>query len=182
MKITINALLALLVAATTSVASDIVSTFDSSDEGWKVIVLPDYGPYSAISFGPLSPTFSPSGGNPGGYILSADPQGIDGTFYFEAPAPFLGDRSSSYGLRISYDVKTSGGGQEWKDADMVLVGRNGVILVIATAFSPTTDWRKQAVVLHESAGWRIGALNGPIPSRTQFMRNGVHPRELQRCI
>jgi len=171
MKTSIAALSLILaaIAPEWSIAADITSTFDTTDDSWKVIVIPDGGPYTTVVFGPLTPTLSRTGGNPGGHIFSADPQGLDGTFYFDAPARFLGDQSSSYGRALLYDVKSSGGGQEFTEADVVLVGRNGIVLVINTGISPATDWKTRAVLLHESAGWRIGGLSGTPPSKTQFM-------------
>lgn len=172
MKRVIPALLALLIAAATqqkSSAADVTNSFDAADQGWKVITLADNGPYSGLRFGPYTPTLSTSGGNPGGYISFLDTQGTDDTFYFDAPTAFLGNQLSSYGLRLLYEIRTSGGEQEWVDADVVLVGNNGVVLVVDTGPNPGPAWSRRSVVLHETAGWRIGSLTGPTPMRSQFI-------------
>src|SRR5438552_3647113 len=63
------------------------STFDIDDEGWIV------GEFYALT-GSVTPTYVPTGGNPGGFIRTTDMLVWSA---FHAPAKFLGNMSAAYG-------------------------------------------------------------------------------------
>lgn len=149
-----------------ALAADIMSTFESTDEGWTVIGLAGTS-YAQTVAGPLSPTFSNSGGNPDGHVFFTDVPGVD--FWFEAPAKFLGVQAANYGLRLAYDVRAVGGAGDWEDADVVLIGTNGIVLVADTGSNPDSNWSRRSISLTESAGWRIALLSGEVPTKSEFL-------------
>jgi hypothetical protein len=89
-----------VVSAPTASAATIISTFDTSAEGWT----PNPGQATL--------SWVATGGNPGGHIRISDAGGGavpfgSGAF---APAAFLGDLSSFLGGTLSLDMATFGGG------------------------------------------------------------------------
>ena len=79
------------------------STFDASGEGWSVadIASPANGAKpGVVTTYPVS--YAATGGNPGGYIYEPDPS--DNTYYFQAPAKFLGNQSAAFGGTFIFDV------------------------------------------------------------------------------
>ena len=130
------------------------SGFNVDDEGWKVVDVPDNGPYNNIS-NPISPTYQAEAGNPGGCVSSTDPNGV--TFYWQAPSAFLGNKLAAYGGSLTFDLRTEGG-SIWYDADVVLIG-GGKVLVYDIPEDPTATWANYRVTLREG-DWKISFLNG----------------------
>ena len=75
-------------AATASAAA--ISTFDTDAENWSVVSFtnPNAGDFSVLST--TAPTYNATGGNPGGFISTVDPD--NGDFMFGAPGKFLGNQ------------------------------------------------------------------------------------------
>jgi hypothetical protein len=118
-----------------------ISRFDTDAEGWTS----SGDPVST------SPTWSGSGGNPGGHIRNSDAgQGL--TWYFDAPAKFRGTKFGLYGKTLSYDLKQNADDSQFGDHDIILEG-NGRKLVYRFPIGPGTDWTHFAVALKES-GWK----------------------------
>lgn len=125
------------------------STFDSDDEGWIIYDI-------ATTAWETNPTYTPdyisSGGNPGGYISEDDPS--TNSFFFSAPATFLGDMEFAYQGTLSFDWCATGweGGPILDSSrDVVLIGAD-----LAIRFDtppPTETWSTQTVVLGVEAGW-----------------------------
>jgi hypothetical protein len=136
-------LLALVLAAGSTQAATIVSTFDTDDEGWR-------GTGDVTS---TVPAYLSSGGNPGGTI-EIDDQTAGGTWYYSAPAKFLGDRSLAYGQPLSFDLYQRGSGQQFAASDVALIGA-GLILTIDAGGNPLPleTWVHYEVALSEAAGW-----------------------------
>src|SRR5262245_55269641 len=86
----------------------IVSTFDLDADGWTHS--PGGDPLSTVAW-------SATGGNPGGSLTLQD-QAAGNNDYWRAPAKFLGNFSSSYGLTFSFDVKIDRTGQNFTDVDV----------------------------------------------------------------
>ena len=80
---------------TVNAAVIVQSTFDWSDEGWRVGEF-----FSTVGDG--IPTFVAFGGNPGGFIRTTD---LFGWNAFQAPNSFLGDKSSAYGGTLHIEQK-----------------------------------------------------------------------------
>src|SRR5882757_10615082 len=85
-------------AATASAAA--ISTFDTDAENWSVVSFtnPNAGDFSVL--GTTAPTYNATGGNPGGFISTVDPD--SGDFMFGAPSKFLGNQTGAGSL--SYDL------------------------------------------------------------------------------
>ena len=82
--------------------SDIISTFDSSQEEWTVVDL--FQPFNGLPTiaGNYVPSFVANGGNPGGAIQQQDPSG--NAWYFSAPAGYLGNKIGSLHGTLSWDL------------------------------------------------------------------------------
>ena len=102
------------------------------------------------------------GGNPGGYIEDTDALG-ETTFFFIAPAKFLGNRSDAY--QLSYDVRRSVASGSGGD-DVVLVGSGTTIAIDLT--HPATTWASRAIALNTSANWCVGSVGGVAASASQI--------------
>jgi hypothetical protein len=126
------------------------STFNTSDEGW--VVTPDG----------IGPTYQSTGGNPGGYISAID-EVLGETWYWEAPAKFLGDVSAVYGGILSFDLNQALIDSQKDRDDVILIG-SGITLVYNTTDNPYATWTSYSVVLHESAGWTNLATSLPATS------------------
>jgi Laminin B (Domain IV) len=153
-------LLSLLIAAMAAEArsDSITSDFASGADGWRAvdINIPNYSSAAAT----YAVAYSNSGGNPDGFIALADPSGS--TFYFDAPAKFLGNQNASYGQSLSWDIRSIfavGTVLNLAPADLVLSG-GGITLVYDAPFAPTPgSWTSFNVILNES-GWKNGSLLG----------------------
>lgn len=134
-----------------------ISTFDFDNEGWKC----DGDPQSTNAY------WVSSGGNPGGHIQMHDAS-TGGTWYFVAPAQFLGMKCDAYGKFIRYDQFVSDASNANTFPDVVLAG-NGLTLVFDHPIQPSNNWMHYDLFLREDAGWRIGnTVNGAVPTQQQF--------------
>ena len=127
--------------------SAIVSTFDRDDDGWTVV--------GDAQAGGVKPTYHKDGGNSGGY-LSAKDDGVGGVWYWEAPKKFLGDRSSSHGKTLSFDLTQSETDSQFDTADVILKGEK-MTLVFKLPRHPDTKWTSYKVPLKASKGWKVEA-------------------------
>ncbi len=138
------------------------STFDSGVDGWRIIDMPDNGPYDH-PYGLYDATYNSSSGNPGGCISGTDPS--SNTFFFKAPDSFLGDKSDAYGGELIYDM-ISIGGDYFDTADVVLIGAGRVISYNVVG-NPGTTWKAMIAPLSET-GWKLGNLSGAAVTEQQF--------------
>lgn len=162
---TLGALLAVLLPP--ALSAEVTSQFDTTSEDWQVTSLLDLGPYDPPTQ-VLPASYEPAGGNPGGFISSTDPDSV--TFWFDAPAKFLGNKSAYHGGTLGFDLfyQTDPANLPWEDADVLLVGA-GMSLVMDAGDRPVYDtWTPYLVSLHEDAGWRVGDLNGAPPTDAEF--------------
>ncbi len=125
--------------------SAIVSTFDKDADGWTVA--------GDAQAGRTKPTFHKDGGNPGGRV-SAQDDGVGGVWYWEAPKKFLGDRSSSHGKALSFDLIQSATDSQFNDADVTLEGEK-TTLVFKLPQHPDTKWTSYKVPLAAGKGWKV---------------------------
>jgi Laminin B (Domain IV) len=132
------------------------STFDAGAESWANV--DDSGINSIQWF--------PSGGVSGGYLRTSE-SGDSDTSYWSAPPSFVGDRSAGYGGTLTYWVRQANTSNQYQTFDIVLIGA-GIELRFETSGSPGTDWTRFEVPLRESAGWRVGTLPGPPPTKEEF--------------
>jgi len=115
------------------------SRFDHDTEGWST--LGDADP----------PVYSADGGNPGGHICAQD-NGGGVTWFWRAPAQFLGDRSSAYGHTLAYDLTAFPNAPNQGNNDVILVG-GGITMRYDNSHNPQTTWTSFTVPLQESSGW-----------------------------
>lgn len=151
----LNSLLFALLLISNTCALAQSSTFDTDTEDW-----------GTNADGSI-PVWQATGGNPGGWISATDIS-TGGTWHWVAPPQFLGNVCGSYGLTLSFDLKTSDSQNNNTKPDVILNGDN-MDLVYNTAFDPNTFWTNYKVVLKEDAGWRINSLGGAIPTKAQFV-------------
>jgi hypothetical protein len=139
-----------------ALAAGASSTFDAGDQGWLL----SGDAVTAI------PEWLSSGGNPGGYIHGTDVV-AGGVWYWQAPAAFLGNASSSYGQSLSFDLRMRGSGPVFDDSDVIL-GGGGLTLHYDFANLPADlAWTHYSAVLNEAAGWKVGSLAGPAATQVQ---------------
>jgi len=122
------------------------SGFESSAEDWTII-----GDAQTSS---AKPDYYGTGGNPDGLISAVDDV-TGGVWFFQAPAKYLGDASSTYGHSIKFDLKTTDVSNLFDDFDVVLAG-SGITLgyYFANPRDPGTNtWTSYKVQLGETAGW-----------------------------
>ncbi len=110
-----------------------------------------------------------NGGNPGGYIRVTD-AAVGGTWYFDAPQDFTGNKCDAYGKFLRYDQFTSDTANQQQTAgrpDVLLFGA-GLILAFDNPNNPGLSWTHYDVPLSAGAGWRINDNNGPLATETQI--------------
>lgn len=131
----------------------VTSTFDSATEGWT--------PVNDVAL-----YWSNTDGYAGGYLKGVDQQ-RDTVWYFSAPPKFLGDKSAAYGQALEFAIRqTAKAPDVFGYPDVVLRG-GGTVLVLSYA-PPGTNWTPVCVRLDETGGWRVGSLEGPVPTSGQM--------------
>ncbi|MCC7246412.1 MAG: gliding motility-associated C-terminal domain-containing protein [Saprospiraceae bacterium] len=111
--------------------------------------------------------WSPTGGNTGGHIWMND-ESTGGTWGFVAPAKFHGNLMGAYGCYLSYDIRTDNNTNPNSTYHVELRGGNNIKLVYNNSILPQNNWTHFDIKLKEDAGWRIGTLNGAVPTAAQF--------------
>lgn len=139
-------------------APKVSSEFASDDDGWTIS-----GDAQATS---VKPDYSGTGGNPDG-LISAKDDVAGGTWYFVAPAKYLGDQAASYGQNFKFDLRVDKEPSSPFDDPDVILKSSSLTLVFDTANNPSAVWTSYTVPLAES-GWHIDDLDGPEPTRDQM--------------
>lgn len=129
-------------------AQNIISTFDVEDEGWLV----------AGDATSSTPQYHSEGGNSGGYI-SADDTAAGGVWVWQAPAKFLGDKSSSFGRNLSFDLAQDNLNSQFDDNDILIVGEN-LTLALDLPNNPGIEWTGYSVKLDTSEDWKLTTIFG----------------------
>jgi hypothetical protein len=119
-----------------------LSGFDNDDQGWTIT-----GDAQGTS---AKPDFNGTGGNPDG-LISAKDNVAGGTWYFSAPAKYLGDQSAAFGGTLSFDLKTTPITSPFANSD-VLLEAGALILSFDLPQDPGTDWTHYVVPL-DASGW-----------------------------
>ena len=125
------------------VKSDIVSTFDLGDEGWRA------GKDATLSW-------REEGGNPGGFLLGED-QGSGQTWYYVSPASWSGDWTYYIGGTLRFDlVEIDSGNGSPTFGDVVRIyGRDGSYLSWS-GDPPGGSWTRRQVPLVPSSFKEVG--------------------------
>lgn len=165
-KISLPALafaLCLALSAAAHADTIVMSTFDTDADGWTAVTLNG----STVS-APVGVTWNSTGGNPDGFISRSDFG--SGTWYFNAPVQFLGDKLAAYDGRLNFDFKYTGSGSVFNAGDVRLTGVNGLVLVLDMPPPLSAGvWTPMSALLNESAGWRIGSLTGALATQEQML-------------
>jgi Laminin B (Domain IV) len=140
------AAVALVIGAGASLRSQarviIAHTFDETTHGWLV----------SGDSGAVPPQHHLAGGDPGGYVASAD-EALGETWYFRAPDDVLAKLAAAEGGTLTYSLKQSEPVVGVFEDDVVIVGPAGR-LSYRFPYSPGTAWTSFAVRLDAAAGWR----------------------------
>lgn len=156
-------------AGSPALAATVSSDFSLDADGWTVTTFNDNGQpnFASPKASGFTPVFVASGGNPGGFIRTPDPD--DGWTYFVAPSKFLGDQSDKLGGTLSFSLQHSGGSLVGDPAHAVLKSA-GRILVADAGDPPaiTPDWTGYEVSL--SVGhWRLGSNVGALATEQELL-------------
>jgi len=145
--------------------ADFLSTFDTGSEGWSVVSFTNLTTNDFTVLSTTSPTFHASGGNPGGFISTTDPD--NGDFTFSAPASFLGKDSAATG--ISYDLSYPRGAIDYQTTDLMLVG-SGLRLLFKSSpdIVPGPNFMNISIAFAPSSSWHVGTNNGPLATAADF--------------
>ncbi len=127
------------------------STFEGDSEGWT---LSNNGALTA-------PSLLREGGNPAGHLCGRD-EGNGDIWYFVAPRKFLGDARSSYGTRLTFDLKQGNIFNQIRGRDVVLNG-GGLAIAWNLRFAPGMDWTPYSVSLDTTSPWHIDEPTGDPP-------------------
>ena len=131
--------------AATSILS---STFDTDADGWTIA-------------NDGNPAWFATGGNPGGYFRATD-QSSGQYWYFRAPAPYLGDRSTFYGGELSYQLQMFAGSYNASFPPWVVLAGGGLTLIYdgSAQGAPGNVWTSFNVPLSVgSPGWYLATDN-----------------------
>ncbi len=143
----------------------IQSTFNSNDEGWQIVSFADLSTNDYSIIGVYTPTYNSSGGDPGGYISTTDPD--NGDFTFSAPSFLLGNQSDATGL--TYDLTHPQGAINYQTTDVMLVG-DGMRLLWESnpPIVPGTGWTAVSVNFAPSASWHLNTTDGALATPANF--------------
>lgn len=144
-------------------ASEVVWSFSSSDQGWRITDHNCSSNYiGIIQTYPVN--WVSEGGNPGGYIQALDP--ASNCYFFDAPSASLGDWTAYTGGTIEFCLKSNI--RNWSaDNAVALIGTNGVSLIGKVEPIPYPEWTAYALQIVPSK-LRKNALNGPVATDAEL--------------
>jgi hypothetical protein len=161
---------ALLAAAgSPALAATVSSDFSLDADGWTVTTFNDNGQpnFASPKASGFTPVFVAIGGDPDGFIRTADPD--DGWTYFVAPSKFIGDQSDKLGGTLSFSLQHSGGTLVGDPAHAVL--KSGSRILVADAGGPpaiTPEWTRYEVSLSVGS-WRLGSNVGALATEQDLL-------------
>ena len=141
----------LSISPETDSPGQIISTFETDDDGWQIT--------GDAQGGAAVPNYEGSKGNPAPSISATDDvQG--GTWYFKAPGKFLGDKSGFVGGTLEFDLMQEiGSRNQFNNDDIVLKG-GGLTMTYDTSQNPgggtSGSWTSYSVSLDDSDNWDVG--------------------------
>jgi hypothetical protein len=109
-------------------------------------------------------THSSTGGHSGGMISGVDD--ASETWYFGAPAKYLGNASNLYGGVLRFDLKVTEITESFSYIDVQLASAN-LSLAYDCSPDPSTAWTTFEVPLTEE-GWTVETLGGQAATKVQF--------------
>lgn len=145
-----------LICLSSGVYAQVVSDFNTGDDGWQVLDQNQADPATVT--------------NPGGYI-SAEPVSGQPHFWF-APAKFLGNRAyTSYGETLSFDLQTESTTPAHSVAGDVMLsnGTTSIFLDITPLPATAPGWTNYTIKLDETQLWKVGSIGGATATREQVI-------------
>ncbi len=143
----------------------LLHTFDTGNQGWRVASFSSPDTNNSI-LAIHAPFYTATGGNPGGYIGSGDPD--VGGFYFAAPTSFVSGLVGAFGARLSYDFSYDGVGNN-SGRDVILEGGGIRLLWESPVYLlPTSGWKGVALTFAPSPQWRLGTKTGSFATSADF--------------
>ena len=151
-------------ASAPATAAIVSSDFSLGNDDWTVATFGDNGlpDFNTIVSSGAAPDAIAAGGDPGGFIRTADPD--EGWTYFVAPAKYRGDQRDKFGGTLSFSLQHALNGGSLIGNPPHAVLKSGNLILVADAGGPpalTPDWTRYDVSL-SSGSWRIGTLNGAL--------------------
>jgi hypothetical protein len=160
----IAAVTGFVVAMGAGARADVISRFDSGDEGWTVVSFTNLtvADYSLVAT--YTPNFHASGGNPGGYISGTDQD--NGDFTFAAPSAFWGAHAAATSL--TWDLNHTGV-VDYQASDITITGGGLQLLWKSTPdIVPGAAFQTFSVSLGPAAGWTVGTPGGSAATVADF--------------
>jgi hypothetical protein len=168
------AALLLMTLIASHASADVVSTFDTNNNGWGSLGFanvgvgtPNFASVPVVS----GVVFNAAGGNPGGFISKQDP---DGNWqYFSAPAAFLGNQSTALGGNLTFNEITISNTQPALNPQGPLVAiTNGSLILVfggggSTPAISGTSWNSFSVPLSASS-WKVTNFSGATATSAEF--------------
>lgn len=158
-RYTIVSFLLFSLCAVASAGPIATSTFDTDADGWVIVTTLQPTLNQA-------PTWTATGGNPGGFIYGVDPD--TGSWGFLAPDKFLNDISDAYGQTLSFDIAA----YYTPDNPAAWVGVQGAGYQFVCEYTPPASnypaWYSRSVTMTETAGW-FDPDTLAAPTYTQWM-------------
>jgi hypothetical protein len=144
-------------------AQPLVSTYDSSREGWTVETRTNPGgAFNLVAV--YQPDYIDSGGDTGGYISELDPD--NNWSFFRAPAVWHGDRSAYSGRWLRYSTRTDTA--NYPDGRLVILFGNGQRISHDAGIPPINAWTRRHVPLSQGA-WFVGTTGaGSLATQAQI--------------
>jgi hypothetical protein len=153
----------LICLATVTVNGQITSTFDVDADGWT-------NSQDLVGTGSVAPVFNSTGGNPGGFISVTYSSVGPPTWYWLAPAKFLGDRCvTSYNKNLKFDIKQSASPTDNTNGDVILWHPTNSRLYHQLPVQPGSSWTSYSLLLNETAGWHYNSPSGPAPTKEEMI-------------
>ncbi len=139
-----------------STQANSISTFEKGGDWWGVVG-DVQGPIYA----------SQDGNPPDGYIYAVD-KVTGASWYWKAPAKFLGDKSAAYRKTLTFDLKQSAIDRQVVTKDDLIISGGGLTLWFDFS-SPGTYWTTYSVLLSEDAGWKKANTDQP-PTQAEMLK------------
>ena len=147
-----------------SLAQAQTSAFSTNAEGWSIVSFGNLSTNDYSIAGTYTPVYNATGGNPGGYISTDDPDG--GDFTFSAPAVFLGNKTGATGL--AYDLQHTNN-VNYQTTDVMLVGGGKRLLYkFNPDFVPSTIFSTVNVNFTPSSNWTVNTTGGAAATSSDF--------------
>jgi Laminin B (Domain IV) len=148
--------LVVLCSACGGISARANSVFETDDEGWTI----------GNNGDATAPMLNRAGGNPDGHICGQDQKDGD-LWYFVAPSKYLGNASSVYGKRLTFDLKQGAINYQVRARDVVLNG-GGLAISWNARANPGLDWTPRSVRLDDQSGWMLD--DGTTPASESDLR------------